>query len=80
MDTVVFGDFTVFQLVIATGLILALFFGWPVLKRIFKKEKAAPHTQPVECFCGWKGRVSIHAGKCPKCGSPLGDQRAKSYR
>lgn len=79
MDTVVFGDVTVFQLMVSGGVVIGLFFVWSLLKKIFKKEKASAHTQPVECFCGWKGRVSIHAGRCPKCGSPIGEQRAKSY-
>lgn len=77
MDTIVFGNFTVLDILIGAGGIFGLLYLWPVLKKMFKKDKSSPHAQQVECYCGWQGRVSKHAGRCPKCNTPLGDQKAK---
>jgi hypothetical protein len=77
MDTIVFGDYTMLEIIIAGGVIFVLLYLLSALKKIFKKDKSSAHAQSVECFCGWKGQVSKHAGRCPKCNTPLGDQRAK---
>jgi len=74
MDTLVFGDFTVKELLIAAVVIVVFI---SLIKKIFKKEKTDVHVQQVECLCGWKGHVSVHAGRCPKCNAPIGSQRSK---
>ena len=80
MDTIIFGNFTVGQLLAATALVIACLMVGSLFKKFFKKEKASAHTQEVQCGCGWKGRVSVHAGRCPKCNTPLGSQMARTYR
>lgn len=41
---------------------------------IFRKKPGDQLFQPVECFnCGWRGRVSRYAGRCPQCNQPLGE-------
>jgi uncharacterized membrane protein len=78
METIIFGDFTVMNIIIAVGVIIGLFYFWKVLKSAFKKKKVGPHAQLVICFgCGWQGPVSKYAGKCPKCNKPIGEQKAK---
>ena len=77
MDTIVFGNFTVADMVIAAGVIIGLLYVLPMVKRLFKKKAPPSYAQAVTCSsCGWKGQVSMHAGKCPRCNQPLGDQRA----
>jgi hypothetical protein len=80
METIVFGNFTVLEILIAAGVIIGFFYLWRALKKGLKK-KNGPHTQGKICFgCGWEGQVSTHAERCPKCNKPLGDQKAKEYR
>ena len=81
MAEVVFGNFTVLDILIAAGVIFGLFYLGRTLKKIFGKKKVGPHAQLVICFgCGWQGPVSIYAGKCPKCNKPIGEQKAKKYK
>lgn len=81
MDTIVFGNFTVQDILIAAGAVIAFFYGWPALKRALKKKNPPSYAQTAQCTrCGWQGQVSKHAGKCPKCNKPLGDQKAKEYQ
>ncbi|MCD6586035.1 MAG: hypothetical protein J7K96_09775 [Desulfobacteraceae bacterium] len=81
METIVFGNFTVMDILIAAGVIIGVFYLWPVLKRILSKKGAPAYAQVANCKgCGWQGQVSMHAGRCPKCNKPLGDQKAKEYR
>jgi positive regulator of sigma E activity len=80
MDTILFGNFTIQQLLIGVFILMGSMIAWSVLKKFFKKDKTSAHTQEVQCGCGWKGQVSVHAGRCPKCNTPLGRQMAKTYR
>ena len=77
MDTIVFGNYTVLNIIIAAGVVFVLLSLWSAIKKFFAKGKSSSYAQQVECSCGWKGQVSKHAGRCPKCNTPLGDQRAK---
>ncbi len=78
MDTIVFGNYSVQDVLIAAGVIVALLMLVSVVKKFFKKEKVSGHIQIVRCKnCGWRGQVSKHAGRCPGCNEPLGDQLAK---
>ena len=46
--------------------------------RMLFRRKEDRHIQVVTCRdCGWRGRVSRYAGRCPGCNKPLGEQKAK---
>ncbi len=74
MDEIVFGSFTVQDLVVAGAILVVLVV---VVKILFRKKPDKKYTQVVRCDdCGWNGRVSTIAGRCPKCNKPLGDRKA----
>lgn len=76
MDKIVFGDYTVQDLVLIAGVIIGLLILMSVLKRIFSKSKSDVYAQTAHCSrCGWRGKVSKYAGRCPQCNNPLGDRR-----
>ncbi|QTA87240.1 hypothetical protein [Desulfonema magnum] len=78
MDTIVFGNYSVQDVLIAAGVIIALLILISAVRKLFKKEKVSEHIQVIRCKnCGWRGQVSRYAGRCPKCNEPLGDQLAK---
>ncbi len=80
METIIFGSYTVLDILIAAVVIIGLLNLWKVLKRGIKKKKVGPHAQLVICFgCGWEGPVSRHAGKCPNCNKPIGELKSKKY-
>ncbi len=57
----------------AVLLILARVVVW-----LFKKKPSDQLFESVQCpGCGWRGRVSRYAGRCPQCNQPLGEQKAK---
>jgi len=57
--------------------VIGLFVVWKVLKGVFGRKKDTKHFQAVRCQnCGWQGKVSSYAGRCPKCSQPLGDQKS----
>jgi hypothetical protein len=77
MDTVVFGNYTVYNLFVVACAVIIILVVLSILKKIFKKEKVGKYTQLVKCTgCDWQGRVSSIAGKCPKCNTPLGYRKA----
>ena len=81
MDRIVFGSFTVLEIVIAAVVIAGICFLWAVLKKALSEKKVPPHAQIVKCgYCGWQGQVSRLAGRCPRCNKPIGDQKAKEYK
>jgi hypothetical protein len=78
MDTIVFGQYTVQDLLIAAGFVVGILIFLLILEKIFGKKKDSRHIQTVMCEgCGWVGQVSRYAGRCPVCNTPLGDQKAK---
>ena len=78
LDMIVFGEYTLKQLLVYGGFAVGILFFLSVLKKMFATKKPDPHTQVVQCKeCGWNGRVSQYAGRCPKCSNPLGAQKAK---
>ena len=78
LDTVVFGGYTAQDVLIVAGGVIAFFILFRVLKGVFRKEKVNKYSEAVECFgCGWRGKVSSLAGRCPKCNQPLGQRHAK---
>lgn len=81
MDTIVFGTITVLDIIIAIGVLIGLICLKSVIKSLFGKKQSPIYAQQVRCDrCGWQGQVSKHAGRCPSCNKPLGDQLAKDYK
>lgn len=78
MDTILFGQYTVQDLLVGVAFVLGVLILFVTLRQIFGKKKGDRHIQLVQCpGCGWQGRVSRYAGRCPECNTPLGDQKAK---
>jgi len=79
MDRIVFGEYTVQDLVILAIVLAGVFVLFGLLKKVFSSSKKDKHTQQVRCAaCGWQGTVSRYAGVCPKCGAKLGERRTDS--
>lgn len=75
MDKIVFGEYTVQDILIVVGMVIGLLILVALLKRIFSKPKSDVYAQQVRCDqCGWQGKVSKYAGRCPRCNNPLGDR------
>ena len=75
LETVVFADYTVKDLLLLAGAAVVVMMFVRLIRRVFRKKDDGRYVQSVECFhCGWKGRVSRLAGRCPKCNRPLGDR------
>ncbi len=78
LTTIVWGSFTIRDILLGAGLLVGLMAAIPVLKKIFSPRRENAHIQQTRCpECGWQGQVSRHAGVCPRCNSPLGDRSAK---
>lgn len=75
MDQIVFGETTLRQLLIYGGVALGALVFLGFVARIFRRSKTPDQVQTVRCPCGWQGRVSRLAGRCPKCNAPLGERR-----
>ena len=81
LDTVVFGEYTAQDVLIVVGVAIAFLILFRILIRVFKKEKSSKYSQFVDCLnCGWHGKVSTLAGRCPKCNQPLGEQKARRMK
>jgi hypothetical protein len=77
LNIVVFGEYTAKDLLIVAGVVIALLIIFRILMRVFKKQESSKYVQLANCLnCGWHGKVSTLAGRCPKCNQPLGDQKA----
>ncbi len=79
LDTIVFGEWTLKQvLMIGGGLVVLFILLGYIRKLFFSRPDDSEHVQAVRCrSCGWQGRVSRYAGRCPKCNEPLGDRKLK---
>ena len=76
MEQVVFGDYTVQDILLVAGAVVVLLVLLGILKRIFSRSKSDVYAQAARCSrCGWQGQVSKYAGRCPRCNNPLGDRR-----
>ncbi|MBU2490541.1 MAG: hypothetical protein KKA60_14230 [Proteobacteria bacterium] len=73
----VYQGYTLGQALGLAGIVAGLFIVFLVLKKLFSGKRESIHTQAVRCSCGWQGRISSLAGKCPKCNLPLGDRKAR---
>ena len=78
LDTSVFGKYNVHDVFVVVGVAVVFWILLRILLRVFKKKESNKYSQFVECLnCGWRGRVSTFAGRCPKCNEPLGDQKIR---
>ena len=78
LDTVVFGEYTAEDVIIVAGVVIALLIIFRILMRVFKKQESSKYVQSANCLnCGWHGKVSTLAGRCPKCNQSLGDLKAR---
>ncbi|QTA81008.1 Uncharacterized protein dnl_33290 [Desulfonema limicola] len=81
LDTIVFGGFTLKDILIYGGLAVVILMILSFIKKLFTSKEPEKYTQAVKCAgCGWSGRVSEFAGRCPQCNSPLGAQKASSRK
>jgi hypothetical protein len=78
LNTIVFGRYDAQDVLIVVGVAVAFLIFFRILLRVFKKEESSKYSQFVDCInCGWHGKVSTLAGRCPKCNQPLGDQKIR---
>ena len=51
------------------GLVVALVLVGPrLIRELFVRKKKTEHHRQATCHaCGWQGRVSKYARRCPKC-------------
>jgi hypothetical protein len=81
LGTVVFGEYTAEDLLIVAGVVIALLIIFRILMRVFKKKESSKFVQSADCLnCGWHGKVSTLAGRCPKCNQPLGDLKTRRMK
>ena len=77
LDTIVIGGYTVQDVLILFGVLIVFLILFPILARVFKKEESSKYSQFADCLnCGWRGKVSTLAGRCPKCNETLGEHKA----
>ncbi len=79
LDTIVFGNYSIQDLIVYGGIAIGVLIVLTILKKLFTGKETSEHVQVTRCKnCGWQGQISRYAGVCPKCSQPLGDQIAKS--
>lgn len=77
LDIIVFGEYTLKDVLIYGGGAVAVIMVLSFIKKLLTSKEPEKYTQVVQCKgCGWNGRVSEFAGRCPKCNNPLGAQKA----
>ncbi len=77
MDKIIFGEYTVQDILIYAAIFVGAIALIGLLKRMFSGKKDSEHNQRVVCkSCGWSGTVSRFAGRCPKCNKPVGERKA----
>jgi hypothetical protein len=73
-NIILFDKYPLSDLLMYAGIIAAAIIVLAILKTLFQK-KDTKYSQIVHCYsCGWSGKVSRYAGRCPKCNDKLGDQ------
>jgi len=79
MDTGIFGEYALWALLTVARVVLIVVILYYVLRGVlnkWKQRKTGHPRQTAVCpHCGWKGKVSIHAGRCPRCNRPLEDRK-----
>ena len=78
LDTILLGGYTARDVLIVVGVVVVILILIRIIMRVFKKKESSQHFQFVDCLnCGWHGKVSRYAGRCPKCNEPLGERKAQ---
>ena len=75
LDTILFNDVTVGQLLPWLMAVVVLYTIFKVYKILFAKKKVnLQHTIYFVCkSCGWEGHISKFGTRCPKCDAGAGD-------
>jgi hypothetical protein len=72
LGDIVFGNTTVQDLLIYIGIGVAAIWLFGFIRKFFRTEEESPHHRQVRCSaCGWQGKVSRYAARCPKCNQPV---------
>ena len=78
LDSLVSDGLTVRNLIVMAAITVLLLISIYTIKDFVKKRKPPAHVQKAICTgCGWQGKVSRYAGRCPQCNQPLGDRKAQ---
>ena len=75
MDTVIFNDITVGQVLPWLIAVVMLYAVLKLYKAFFAKKKVnLQHTVYFVCSnCAWEGHISKYGTRCPKCDGPVRD-------
>lgn len=77
-NTVIFNAYTLKEILTYGAAILLVLIVLVKIKSLLKGEQKDKYSQTERCKkCGWEGRVSVYAGRCPQCNEPLGAQKAR---
>ena len=73
MDSIIFGEITIRQILYALGSIAAITIVLKILKKLFFPPKSnLQHSAAFTCAgCGWTGHIGQYAHSCPKCSRPV---------
>ena len=78
LSMTVYGNYNIKDVLITAVIAAVVVIAALVIKWLLTKKEPPKYTQQASCSnCGWQGRVSSLAGRCPKCNRPLGAQKAK---
>jgi hypothetical protein len=78
LQTIIFGNYRVRDLLWALAAAAAVLLLAGFIRRLLAGRPKSTYAEAVVCTgCGWKGRVSKYAGRCPRCNQPLGQQKAR---
>ena len=78
MDSIVFGEVTLQQLLIWIGAGVGALVLIGILRKMFRRKQPMAQMQTVSCpNCNWQGRASRFAGRCPKCNEAIGDRLSR---
>ena len=75
METVIFNNLTIGQVIPWAAGVIALLIVLKVYKKLFAKKKVnLQHTVYFACsHCGWEGHISKFGTRCPKCNAAARD-------
>lgn len=57
---------------------LTFFVVLAIVWKLSRREKEKAWVQSAGCpKCGWSGQTSRYAGRCPRCNTPIGEQKGR---
>ena len=73
LDIIVFGEYTLRQLLYTLGALFVLYIFFNVIrKHFFTKKDYLKHSVAYICsHCGWRGQIGKFAKQCPRCSRPV---------